>query len=138
MPRRKDSFAAALADAQKRLAKAKTERADATSRLVELDAEIPRLEQVIASLDPERVKEVRDDMLHGSAIAVGSGIRVPADNDIQREVPALTPDQVKKLAERATGPIRGGSIPYGGVKPPAPPVSEEEMLPNPEGEEIID
>ena len=53
MPRRSNSFARALKDAEKRLEKAWTERMEAQSKLIALDAEIPQLQHIIASLNPD-------------------------------------------------------------------------------------
>jgi len=50
MARRTNSFARALKDAEKRLQEALNQRSTAIAQLSALEAEIPRLQQIIASL----------------------------------------------------------------------------------------
>jgi len=54
MPRRTNSFARALSDAQKRLEKAQAERVTVQKRLIALNAEIPYLQSLVVALGRHR------------------------------------------------------------------------------------
>jgi len=115
MARRTNSFAKALADAQKRLEKAQAERTAAQARLVQLNVEIPTLERVIWSLTQhESPKEVRFD-----SRPYVPGFEPPPKN--------LSPEEIAKwYSDRDLSNV-GSLVP---VRPATPEPTEDELLPD--------
>jgi len=113
MPRRKDSFSRALADAQKRLEKAQAEQHKANVALRDLNNEIPRLKATIAVL--------RNQMEPSRLTGAGR----PAEEPMP---PAnMTPEELAKwYTERDLSNV-GSIVPE---RPAAEPTSEDEMLPD--------
>lgn len=113
MPRRKDSFSRALADAQKRLAKAIEEKKATQSKLYALEMEIPALLRTIAALKGHF-----------------EPVQVPADRVARRpEIPPanMTPEETAKwYTERDLSNV-GSVVPE---RPAAELVDEDELLPD--------
>ena len=120
MPRRKDSFSRALADASKRLEKAQAERTAALQRLVALDQEIPRLQITIAAL-----RDQVDPVIKAKPVPVfEEGLRVGQTGP----PPNLSPEDLAKWYS---------TVDLSKVKSIVPerptvtaPQSEEELLPD--------
>jgi hypothetical protein len=130
VPRRTNSFARALKDAEKRLVKAQTELARSQQRVMELNAEIPRLQQIIASLSGKGVPSGTDSTGFSNTrnSAVTGGHRA--------ETSAAVPAELAKFV----GPqdLTGfGSIPANsGRAVPTKIETEADTLPDPDGEEL--
>lgn len=115
MPRRKDSFARALKEAQDRLAKYKAERVAAQTKLLSLDMEIPKLERTIAALYGQVHPEDRPlEILK----AQEQHVTPPAN---------MTPEE---LAKWYTGRDLSGVGSIVPDRPAAEPVDEDELLPD--------
>ncbi len=119
MPKRKDSFARALSDAEKRLEKALAERTAAQRRLAELEREVPTLQITVAALrsqiDPTKVPEFSQSMIPG---------RIYTDPP-----PNLTPEELAKwYLGRDLSNV--GSVPPAIPVAPSAPVSEDDLLPD--------
>lgn len=112
-PRKSNIFEKALADAEKRLAKALNERAQAQDVLADLAKEIPSLQQTISALqhqlNPELVEKA----------AEWKGIVLP-------QIPTV--DQI--VARVAHGPIDP-------IVAQALAMTENDTLPEPEGEPVL-
>ncbi len=114
MPRRTNSFARALKDAEKRLSRAQAELSIAAERVVELNEEIPRLRQIIASLSGKTPV-----------------VPVPGWTDKASTVP---PELAKFVGPQDLTGM--GSIPSQHPAPPMKIETEDDTLGEPEGEEL--
>ena len=118
MVKRANSFARALKFAETSLQKAMQERTRCQRKVAELDTEIPRLQQIIASLSGKewkhqaKVEEIKAIMETGSA-----------------PPPNLSPEDLAKwYADRDLSSV--GSIPPERPVAPSVPVSEDDLLPD--------
>jgi len=119
MPRRKDSFAQALADASKRLEKAQAERTAAQQRLVALDQEIPRLQITVAAL-----RDQLDPVIKSEARPITERTGPPT----QSPPPNLSPEDLAKWYSTVDLSKVKSIVPE---RPATPaPQSEEELLPD--------
>jgi len=115
MPKRQNSFARALADAEKRLVKALSELASCQNRTTELSTEIPRLRQIIAALGG---KVVMPDARQLSTLGATGVYGAETSADL--------------LALAGPQDLTGlGSIV--GEKPVQSAITEDELLPDPDG-----
>jgi hypothetical protein len=120
MSRRLSSFAKALQDAEKRLEKALAERAYSQTKLGQLANEIPSLERTIAALKQQmNPADMPPGQLPVAAFDWKPIVPMPANDS-----------EIAKLAgpQDLTGM---GSIPYKQL-------SEDELLPEPEGEPLTE
>src|ERR1700726_1451171 len=108
MPRRSNSFARALKDAEKDLEKAQNERARAQARLIALDAGIPALQRTIQALQQQ---------LNGGAVTGERRAETSAD--------ALLYPSTSEL-EKLVGPQNLSGM--GSIPPKMP--TEDELLPD--------
>ena len=117
MPRRTNSFARALKEAEKRLEKAQAERAIASGAIIALDQEIPRLQMTIAAL--------RDQVdLTGAAQPASVETRI-----LKALAPPLNlgPEELAKwYTDRDLSNV-GSLVP---VRPATPEPTEDELLPD--------
>ncbi len=118
MPRRADSFARALKDAEKRLEKALAEQYKANVVLRDLNIEIPRLKATIQVLQQQMNPASPDRVVY-------------RDSKTGQETPpqALSPEDLAKwYSDRDLSNV--GSIPPVAPVEPSVEVSEDEMLPD--------
>lgn len=123
MPRRANSFARALKDAEKRLARAQAEQNKAEHRLHELSVEIPQLRQIIASLGGKE-----------PAAPVFTHKPIPG---VINEAMATLPDGSDLRSLVGPQDLSGmGSIPSQHPPSPMKIETEDDTLGEPEGEEL--
>ncbi len=115
MPRRINSFARALKEAETRLNRARAERVAAQTRLLSLDMEIPRLERTIRAL-------------HGQVNPEDTPIEIlKAEPQYVTPPPNMTPEELAKwYTDRDLSNV-GSLVP---VRPATPEPTEDELLPD--------
>jgi chromosome segregation ATPase len=125
MPRRTNSFARALREAQDRLARAKAERVAAQSKLLSLDLEIPKLERTIRSLhDQLHPGETPKAILESEARPITERTDTPTPSP----PPNLSPEELAKWYSNVDLSKVKSIIPERLAV--AAPQSEEETLPD--------
>ena len=125
MPRRANSFARALKDAEKRLAKAQTERAHAQTKLGQLANEIPALERTIFALKSQTSGTVQARVAPETA-----GLPVPP----KPTVPEIPTELAKFVGPQDLSGM--GSVPAPHQPSPTKIETEADTLPEPDGEEL--
>jgi len=136
-PRTRDPYARALAAAQKRIERARIELQRCLVKAEGLKQEIPRLEQIIATLSPDNVfLKAPSDYISGQMKVVSLDIENPrplAPAFFNSEALAKVPLHLRRFTMPDTS--TAGSIPAGATGHAVP--AEDELLPDVPGEEIL-